>query len=106
MCICVTADRRVYASFTKPYSSYHVGFDALMGAWHCRIGNNATRAHGRCQQAFLDAANQQNLTFLVQVSAHPSPLTGAQLLNCHPHSLLQWCRSSFTAQMRPCSFYG
>ncbi|CAL5228405.1 g11533 [Coccomyxa viridis] len=30
------------------------------------IGSNATRAHGRCQQAFLDAATQHNLTFLVQ----------------------------------------
>ena len=34
---------------------------------HCSIGKNATRAHGKCQQAFLDAANKQNLTFLVQV---------------------------------------
>jgi hypothetical protein len=31
------------------------------------IGNKQTRASGRCQEAFLDAANQHNLTFLVQV---------------------------------------
>ena len=37
------------------------------------IGGNATRAHGRCQQAFLDAATQQNLTFLVQVRAPSLP---------------------------------
>ena len=32
-----------------------------------RIGNKQTKAAGRCSQAFLDAANKQNLTFLVQV---------------------------------------
>lgn len=37
---------------------------------HCSIGKNATQAHGKCQQAFLDAANKQNLTFLVQVRQH------------------------------------
>ncbi len=40
----------------------------------CSIGSNATRAHGRCQQAFLDAATQHNLTFLVQVKARSLPL--------------------------------
>ncbi|BDA48212.1 Uncharacterized protein sll1483 at N-terminal half [Coccomyxa sp. Obi] len=31
-----------------------------------RIGNKQAKATGRCPQAFLDAANKQNLTFLVQ----------------------------------------
>lgn len=32
-----------------------------------RIGTKQSKATGRCPQAFLDAANKQNLTFLVQV---------------------------------------
>lgn len=43
-----------------------------------RIGNKQAKATGRCPQAFLDAANKQNLTFLVQVRCisflHPNPL--------------------------------
>ena len=78
--------------------------------WHCRIGNNATRAHGRCQQAFLDAANQQNLTFLVQVNAHtipqPSLMPLSQLLGWFPHSRLQWCLPSSMAQLRQFSCRG
>ena len=53
-------------SALRSYKGVHL---CIHAALFCSIGSNATRAHGRCQQAFLDAATQQNLTFLVQVRA-------------------------------------
>lgn len=38
-----------------------------------RVGSKQTKARGRCAQSFLDAANRQNLTFLVQVGLSPAP---------------------------------
>ncbi len=52
----------------------------------CSIGKNATRAHGKCQQAFLDAANKQNLTFLVQVRQHRPETCNAQSVGACPEA--------------------
>ncbi len=54
------------------------------------IGNKQTKATGRCSQAFLDAANKQNLTFLVQVCFF-GLLTGTDDLRM----LLPWDRQIF-----------
>ena len=80
----IMADWQAHASLRSPIA-------ASIAVWHCRIGNNATRAHGRCQQAFLNAANQQNLTFLVQVNAHFLSLS----LQCCP------CPISLVASPQP-----
>ena len=80
---------------------WHIHIDQCMSltefVW-CSIGNNATRAHGRCQQAFLDAANQHNLTFLVQVRTdfhdfslkHRSAMQQNLILRCFKACSIFW----------------